>query len=179
MKNFKKAFRGFTLVEVLIVIIIIGILIAALLPRLTGSQARARDTARSAMVNQIANGVSLLLNDVGTISSAVGNYCMSGATGLISLTGSSNGTTVNLGTYMASVPVDPQGSYVTTGGGVGCTGAALLYNGGNFAYVYAKYEGSNGTNVAPYASTDTSVTLLQSLMSNQSDTNGGFGVLVR
>jgi len=129
MKNFKKAFRGFTLVEVLIVIIIIGILIAALLPRLTGSQQRARDTARSAMVNQIANGVSLLINDVGTLSTPVGSYCMSSASGLNLLSGLSNSLTVTLGTYMASMPVDPQGNQVTTGGNTSCTGAALLYNG--------------------------------------------------
>jgi type II secretory pathway pseudopilin PulG len=37
----------------LIVIVIIGILAAALIPRLTGAQAQARDTARLADLNQL------------------------------------------------------------------------------------------------------------------------------
>lgn len=92
MKNFKKAFRGFTLVEVLIVIIIIGILIAALLPRLTGTQARARDNARSAMVNQVANGISLLISDAGLISPAGGTVCLARGSG-DAIYGTVNGAT--------------------------------------------------------------------------------------
>ena len=55
--------RAFTLIEVLIVIVIIGILSAAIIPRLQGIQARARDTARSADINQLNTAIFLYQAD--------------------------------------------------------------------------------------------------------------------
>jgi|GEM_PF-1182717 len=50
----KSNAKAFTLIELLIVIVIIGILAVALFPRLTGSQATARDTAKKATLQQVA-----------------------------------------------------------------------------------------------------------------------------
>ena len=54
----KQNVKAFTLVEMLIVIVIIGILIAALLPRLQGAQAMARDTYRQTALSQVGAGLS-------------------------------------------------------------------------------------------------------------------------
>lgn len=61
--NMKKAF---TLVEMLIVIVIIGILAAALIPRLTGVQSRARDVARKADISQLSTALTTYQLDNGT-----------------------------------------------------------------------------------------------------------------
>ncbi len=57
-----KTTKAFTLIELLIVIVIIGILAVALIPRLTGSQATARDTAKKATLQQVATIISAYTN---------------------------------------------------------------------------------------------------------------------
>lgn len=55
--NFAKKLRWFTLVEMLIVIVIIWVLAAALIPRLTSVRWRANDVARKADLQQVATAI--------------------------------------------------------------------------------------------------------------------------
>ncbi len=53
----KNTIKAFTLVEMLIVIVIIGILIAALMPRMQAAQWRARDVARKTALSQVQSAI--------------------------------------------------------------------------------------------------------------------------
>lgn len=55
--------KGFTLLELLIVIVIIGILIALVLPNLINGPIRARDVRRKEDLNSISSGLEQYYND--------------------------------------------------------------------------------------------------------------------
>jgi type II secretion system protein G len=65
MKSNNTIQRGFTLIELMIVIVILGILMGTILPRLTGAQGRARDTAKIADLSNLAQALEVYYNDNG------------------------------------------------------------------------------------------------------------------
>jgi type II secretion system protein G len=66
-----KTRKAFTLIEMLIVVVIIGILAAALIPRLQSVQGRARDTKRKADISQIGSSLAIYKSDIGSFQNLI------------------------------------------------------------------------------------------------------------
>ena len=106
---------GFTLVELLIVISIIGILASIGLASFNSSQMKSRDAKRKSDLKQIANALELYYNDKGQYPAPVGDAggnlqgCGAGAATACSwgnlTTPFSNTTTGTV--YMTRLPADP------------------------------------------------------------------------
>lgn len=133
IKNLKLE-HGFTLVELLIVITIIGILAAILLANFVGVRQRARDAQRKSDLRQVQSALELYRSDNGTYPAGI--YTTACPTSGPFPTGAIGGST-----YMQKVPCDmsPNGSATAPYGGAN--------NGpGNYTYSY----GLSGTNNTYY-----------------------------
>ncbi len=95
-----KANKSFTLIEMLVVVVIIGILAVTLIPRLVGARERASDSARIVKVWQISSAVELYAQEKGS------TYPLAPLT----TTGTSiarQDITDAISPYLTTIPTDP------------------------------------------------------------------------
>jgi prepilin-type N-terminal cleavage/methylation domain-containing protein len=76
--------KGFTMVELMIVISIIGVLATALIPTFIGAQSKARDTGRSAALANASTSLASFSNDNGYFPGTM-NGCLTDSNGSVSL----------------------------------------------------------------------------------------------
>lgn len=126
MRNFSPAKRGFTMIEILVVVTIIGILITLGIRSYNATQIKARDVRRKADLHNIAKPLEAYFNDYGVYPIGAGVITIGVNTidwGEAFVDG--NGTV-----YMSQLPEDPRGdrNYWYESNGTEWAISALLEN---------------------------------------------------
>jgi type II secretion system protein G len=107
-KMLKRGNRGFTLIEMLIVICVIAILALIVIPRLLGAGRKAKESALAGDLHEIRDAIQQFQADLGDYPAALADVMAANAAGLSSTTGGS-GLSLDTTNY--------NGPYLRTAGG--------------------------------------------------------------
>jgi len=114
MKNIFVKVRGFTLVEILVVIGIIGVLASITLASMSNARENARDKKRIADIAQLELAMRVYVEQYGSDIDCDGGLKIDGGTTVVTLAGSvvcNHGTNILtfLSSFLNTVPADPKG----------------------------------------------------------------------
>jgi general secretion pathway protein G len=131
LRNIKK---GFTLVELLIVIIIIAVLAAIAIPKFSNSSMRSKESSLRANLKLVRNAIDLFRADTGAFPATMAGLTASTTVGLSAAAATCTVAATDWrGPYLQAVPVDPvSGSaltYGTTTANVGTVTSSATGNG--------------------------------------------------
>jgi len=157
-----KAYRstkksGFTLVEILIVVIILGILAAIVIPQFTNASQDARKSSTSSLLQTLRSQVELYKLQHGDTLPALINATP--ATGWATLTSTSTYNSTTFGPYLQQMPKNPLNALSTviqgTTGGTPSAAAGFIYDYSGTGKIWAggstgatAYNESTGLDVA-------------------------------
>ncbi len=131
-KYMKSARKGFTLIELMVVISVIAILSTIALFGLTKAQASARDASRQQIMNGIRAALERYYADNQAYYTTTNNFC-----GL---------TTAFVGSYLTAQPIDPQTKGAICGSGNPVAGGATYtYVGAAQSYTLTLTKEAGGT----------------------------------
>jgi general secretion pathway protein G len=105
-----KRSKGFTLIEVLIVIVVIAVLASIVIPRLLGAGRQAKEASLRAHLQELRNSIGLFQSHTGLYPSLLSDIM------LPATTPPANGVDVT-GTAAPLQPTDYKGPYLTTADG--------------------------------------------------------------
>jgi general secretion pathway protein G len=125
---------GFTLIEVMVVVAIIGVLLALSAAGLQGARASSRDAQRKSQLEDIRSALEIYRSDCGSYPAASGAHGLAFGTGTLVGTGVGNCSSSNV--YMSAIPQDPQSvskglsyEYVTSGSNTSYSLCAITEHG--------------------------------------------------
>jgi len=128
--------RGFTLVELLIVIVILAVLAAIAIPRFMDSGTRSKEASLKSNLKLVRNSIELFHNDTGAWPAALSDLTGSSAPSAGKDNAGASKTIASSdykGPYLQAVPTDPVSgnafTYSTTAGTVGKLTSSASGNG--------------------------------------------------